>query len=259
MLRSILTTVTLTLALAACDQVVITDTLPTPQGQRQSTVPGGPQPAQRTDRNPFEGLTDARDSRVAAQAFIGVVNTVEPVAEQICRQQAPQLNCDFRIVVDDRPGNPPNAFQTEDEQGRPIIAFTLSLIGSVSNPDELAFILSHEAAHHIQGHLEAQRRNATLGAAIFGQLANQQGASPEAIARAQELGAAVGIRTFSQDFELEADRLGVVITAQAGFDPLEGAEFFLRLPNPSNRFLTTHPPNAERYDAVRAEVRRLGL
>jgi predicted Zn-dependent protease len=71
---------------------------------------------------------------------------------------------------------------------------------------------------------------------------------------AQRLGAEVGARSYSKDFELEADALGTVITARAGFDPLRGAEFFTRIPDPGDKFLGTHPPNASRIDVVRRTV-----
>lgn len=203
----------------------------------------------------------APDLRAQALSFVRTVATVEPVAEAEClRLSVPGRNCDFRIVVDDRPGMPPNAFQTVDAAGRPVIAFTLGLIAEARNADELAFVMAHEAAHHIAGHLERQNRNAILGAAVFGQLASALGTSdPAALRNAQELGAAVGARTYSQDFELEADALGTVIAVRAGFDPLLGAAFFDRIPDPGNRFLGTHPPNAARIETVRQTAAALGL
>lgn len=200
------------------------------------------------------------DQRSIARNFIAVLSAVEPVAEAQCRASNPLTNCDFRIVVDDRPGMPPNAFQTLDASGRPIIAFTLALIGQLQNPDELAFVMSHEAAHHILGHLDRQRQNATLGAQVFGSLAGSiSGGNAEQVRAAQELGAAVGARTYSKDFELEADALGTRITATAGYNPLLGAEFFFRIPDPGDRFLGTHPPNANRVAVVRAAAARLGF
>lgn len=186
-----------------------------------------------------------------ARSFVRVVRRVEPAAEAECRRRAPKRNCDFRIVVDDTPGAPPNAFQTVDATGRPIIAFTVALIDTAQNADELAFVMSHEAAHHISRHLERQNVNATLGAAVLGQLAGAAGASPVAIQAAQRLGATVGARSYSKDFELEADTLGAVITQNAGYDALRGAQFFTRVPDPGNEFLGTHPPNAARIEAVR--------
>ena len=91
--------------------------------------------------------TPTLSGRMAVRNFIKVVETVEPIVEATCRERAPQLNCDFRIVVDDRKGAPPNAFQTRDDTGRPIIAFTIPLIAIARNIDELAFIMAHEAAH----------------------------------------------------------------------------------------------------------------
>jgi predicted Zn-dependent protease len=196
----------------------------------------------------------------ALESFASVIRTVEPVAEAECRARTPQTNCDFRIVIDDRPGSPPNAYQTLDDDGRPIIAFTIPLIVDVLNRDEMAFILSHEAAHHIEGHLLRQRQNADFGAVIFGQMADIIGGSnPDTIQAAQEFGAALGARTYSKDFELEADALGTVIAAKAGYNPLRGAEFFFRIPDPGNSFLGTHPANADRLAIVQRTAAQFGF
>lgn len=185
-----------------------------------------------------------------AQDFLFVVQKVEPVAESVCRERRGSP-CNFQIVVDDRPGQAPNAFQTVDRNGRPILAFNISLIASVQNPDELAFVMGHEASHHILNHLEQQQRYAEAGALILSDIASARGGTTQDVQAAQELGAQIGARTFSKNFELEADELGTRIAAQAGFDPLLGAQFFIRLPDPGNRFLGTHPPNAQRMETVR--------
>jgi hypothetical protein len=205
-------------------------------------------------------LADPDDARARAQGFVAVVSAVEPVAEAECRAQGVVSNCDFQILIDDRRGMPPNAFQTRDAAGRPMIVFTVALIQDVRNTDELAFVMSHEAAHHILGHLDRQEANAARGAQVFGDLAAITGtASPEAIQAAQELGAAVGQRSYSKDFELEADALGTVIAARAGFNPLRGSEFFFRIPDPGNVFLSTHPRTADRVAIVRQVSEGLGF
>ncbi len=187
----------------------------------------------------------------AARRFINVVEAMEPVAEAECRARTPDQNCDFNIVVDDREGTSPNAFQTVDTAGRPILAFNIPLIASVRNADELAFVVGHEAAHHIARHLDRQRINASTGALVLAGLTALAGGGSDAVQSAQELGATVGARTYSKDFELEADELGTIITHKAGFDPVKGAAFFTRIPDPGNRFLGTHPPNASRVEIVR--------
>lgn len=224
------------LFLAACEPVPTTT---------QPTRPEAPA-AQPADTRPV-----SIRAREAARRFVTVVETVEPVAERECRRRAPGSNCDFLIVVDDRPNQPPNAFQTLDRAGRPVIAFNLALIATVRNEDELAFIMGHETAHHIRQHIARQRESAVAGAIIFGGLASITGGDAGAIEAAQRLGATVGARSYSKDFELEADELGTIIAARAGYDPVRGSAFFQRIPDPGNRFLGTHPPNAQRAQIVR--------
>ncbi len=219
------------LALAACEVPPAGSSDPTPT----AAVQAAPAPSVRT----------------SARSFVRVVNTLEPVAERECRARTTNVNCDFNIVVDDRPGQPANAYQTLDRQGRPIIAFTLALIADARNEDELAFVLGHEAAHHIAGHIGRQQQNAVAGAVIFAGLATLSGGDASAVRNAQELGAQVGARSYSKAFELEADALGTVITQKAGYDPVRGAAFFTRIPDPGDKFLGTHPPNAARIETVR--------
>jgi len=196
--------------------------------------------------------------RVAAETFLTVVSRVEPVAESYCRARGVVRNCDFRIVVDDRPGQPPNAFQTLDRLDRPVIGFTLALIADARNADELAFVLGHEAAHHIAGHIPKRADQALSGALVAGVLAQASGLSAEEVRAAQNLGAEVAARSYSKEFELEADALGAEIALAAGYDPMRGTGFFDRLPDPGDRFLGSHPPNAARKATVAATMRRLG-
>lgn len=190
-------------------------------------------------------------------SFTAVVQRVEPVAEAACRQRGNNSNCDFRILLDTRPGVPANAFQTVDPNGRPLLIVTAPLLRDMRNPDELAFVLGHEAGHHIAGHLNRKQASAVWGAVLAGTVLAAGGADAASIEAAQNLGAQVGSRTFSKQFELEADALGTVIAARSGFDPVQGAAFFARLPDPGDRFLGSHPPNAERQQVVRRVASRL--
>ncbi len=188
---------------------------------------------------------------VAAANFVSVVARMEPVIERECRDRNTAANCDFRIVVDDRPRQPPNAYQTLDPNGRPIIAFTLPLIVEARNVDELAFVLGHEAAHHIAEHIPRQQQTALTGALVLGVLTAASGGDAAAVRNAQDIGGTLGARRYAKDYELEADALGTVLAWDAGYDPERGAAFFARIPDPGNQFLGTHPPNASRIETVR--------
>lgn len=231
-------------SLAACGVA------PMPPSQRPAPldVPVGPLSYEEAPMSP----------QMAARTFVQVVAEVEPVAEALCRQKRPDLNCDFQIVVDDRSGQSPNAFHTLDQAtGRPLIGFNLPLIADARSADELAFVLGHEAGHHIAGHLTRTRDSAMTGAVVLGSLAAISGADEQTIQSFSNWGASVGARRYSKDFELEADVVGTVIAMRAGYDPVKGAGFFSRLPDPGDRFLGSHPPNAQRIEVVRRTANQL--
>lgn len=196
--------------------------------------------------------------QAAAENFITVVDRVEPVAEALCRDRTRgQADCDLQIVIDRRMDMPPNAFQTLDEAGRPVVGFTLALIADARNADELAFVLGHEASHHILGHIPRQQQTAMTGAVLGSVLGQITGADAAGMEEWQRIGASVGARRYSKAFELEADALGAEIAYYAGYDPVLGAGFFSRLPDPGNEFLGSHPANAQRQAQIAAVVARL--
>lgn len=216
-----------------------------------------PQPAAPTAQ--VADITPAPDTPVGARAsarnFVQVIGRMEPAVERECLARRTQpINCDFQFIVDDRAGLEPNAFQTVDNNGRPIIGFTLSLIGEARNADELAFVVGHEASHHILGHINRKSSAATMGAVILGGLASAYGGNPEAIESAQQMGAQFGSRYYSKDWELEADYLGAIITMNAGYDPEHGAQFFARIPDPGDKILGTHPARVARMAQVSRAV-----
>ncbi len=212
----------------------------------QTSVDDGPDlpPIQAQEAGP------KLSSRQAMNNYNAVVARLEPLAESICRQQAPNLNCDFMVVIDDRPATSPNAFQTLDSTGRPVIGFNVPLIQEARNQDEIAFVFAHEVAHHIEGHISRQQTNATVGGLLGGLAASAIGVGVDGTDLLTQAGVNVGARSYSKNFELEADALGTRIAAAGGYDPLRGAQFFFRIPDPGDQFLGTHPPNADRLRTV---------
>lgn len=137
---------------------------------------------------------------------------------------------------------------------------------AAANEAELAGVLAHEIAHIQQRHLprlvaEAKRaqipRLATVLAAIL--LSGTSGAGAQALATA---GAAAEMQhqlNFTRGFEQEADRLGLVALARAGFDTTGLPAFFERLQawnrlnegNAPPPFLRTHPVTSDRIAETR--------
>jgi len=189
--------------------------------------------------------------------FADVARRVEPVANGICRRMRPAGNCDFVIVIDERAGLPVNALQTVGRGGRPYLIFTRAIVEEFRNADEMAFVIGHEAAHYIEEHIDERARTAEVVSAAFEADAAAKGVSASGRERAAAIGHVLGARVYSKRFELEADALGTVIAHQAGFDPVRGAMFFTRLPDPGDQFLGTHPPNAARIGIVRQVASKL--
>ena len=191
------------------------------------------------------------------ERFAIAVRRMRPVLRETCKSTRPDLNCDFLIAIDPNPNSAPNAFQTVNGAGQPILAFTLTLLEDMYNADEVAFVIGHEGAHHILQHLERQDELARGGATLFEVLAAALGGSNRSVDAASEIGAAVGRRNYSKTFELDADRLGAQMTQKAGFDAVRGAAYFTRIPDPANRFFGTHPRNADRIAGVKSAVAEL--
>jgi Zn-dependent protease with chaperone function len=184
--------------------------------------------------------------------FLAVARDVEPVAEALCRTETPDQNCDFAILVDRDPRVGANAFQTLDRSGRPIIILTLGLVAILESDDELAFVLGHEAGHHIARHIPQQRESAAEGARVFGEIAMAGGGNARGTSAAPHSSGRRWARGPIRGAELEADAIGTAIAFRGRVTiPLRGLELFTRLPDPGMQFLSTHPPNAERMRVVR--------
>lgn len=243
--RSICLSAIAALAVTACTPVIVTDTPNVPPPARPTAEVTVIRPSATTPQSP----------RQAARNFLSVIRRMEPAIERECvARRSSNINCDFQFVVDDRLELEPNAFQTLDSTGRPIIGFTVSLIAAAQNADELAFVIGHEASHHILNHLDRKASSATAGAVILGGLAAAAGADPDTVSTIQRMGASVGSRVYSRDWELQADYMGAIVTMNAGYDPINGAEFFRRMPDPGDRILGSHPSRAARMGQVQRAV-----
>jgi predicted Zn-dependent protease len=192
-------------------------------------------PAGSDDVSATHGVTA---SRAGLSGFEVAVDRVLPVAAALCQTRRPEARCDFQIVIDGRYKVTPNAYQTLDADGRPVLGVTEGLLAAIANSDELAFVLAHEAAHHIAGH---------AGASFPNLLPDGDAAGASQSAAFHDL----------RRTELEADALGAEIVNLAGFDPLRGARFFLRLPDSGRAEHSTHPDHDTRWHHVSQAVRAL--
>lgn len=137
------------------------------------------------------------------------------------------------------------------------------LIFSADNESELASVLAHEIAHvtqrHIARKIQAQQKSSPLQiASLFGSillaLANPE-AGMAAISATSAAAQQASIN-YTRSNEKEADRIGIQILAQSGYDPNAAASFFgklaekYRLRSTPFAYLLTHPlPQSRIADA----------
>ena len=148
----------------------------------------------------------------------------------------------------------------------------LGLISTVSNRDELAAVLGHELSHVTQRHISRlisqQDKSAPwmIGAMILGALAASK--NPQVGSALITSGQAVAVQNqlnFSRDMEREADRVGLSVMTDAGFDPRGAGNMFEKLQqtsrlndNGSFGYLRSHPLSIERIAEVQARLQLTG-
>lgn len=154
----------------------------------------------------------------------------------------PQLSCDYPVGLVDQ--DVVNAYA----DGKKIYV-TRGMMRFIREDRELALVVAHELAHNTMGHIGKKSGNALLGALVDGVAAaygvNTQGAFSKAAGSA-----------YSQDFEMEADYVGLYAMARSGQDITDAANFWRRMgaANPGSiqqkGYFSSHPSSPERFVAI---------
>ena len=119
----------------------------------------------------------------------------------------------------------------------------------------MAVVMGHEIAHAVAKHSNerlSQQMVASFGAGLADMLlANRSATTRQTINILYGLGAQVGvILPYSRKHEYEADRLGLIFMAMAGYDPNEAVAFWQRMSGDGSgsvlEFMSTHPTDANR-------------
>lgn len=138
--------------------------------------------------------------------------------------------------------------------GGKMVVYT-GILQVTQNDAQLAAVLGHEAAHAVQRHgaeRVSQGLVAQIGAAAVAKAMERKDASARtAVLGAYGLGATIGVlNPYSREHEKEADYVGLLLMAEAGYDPREALRFWERFAAQEQRgmpeFLSTHPADATR-------------
>lgn len=144
------------------------------------------------------------------------------------------------------------------------VAFYTGILPICKDDNGIAVVMGHEIAHAIANHgaermsqAMALEMGGKLGAVLLGGKSQQ---TQQIFQTLYPIGAQVGvILPYSRDNELEADKMGLIFMAMAGYNPDTAIPFWQRMADMSKggknpQFLSTHPAENTRIDKIRASL-----
>ena len=218
-----------------------------------------------TNRSQLILVSTEEETKLGAQAYREVlaksptvksdryVTPVRRIGERLARAaERPDYKWEFAVIDDPKQVN---AFALP---GGKVAVYT-GILPVAQDSDGLAVVMGHEIAHVIARH-GAERMSqglaAELGANVLGAAA---GGGPQAnlLLAAYGLGAQLGVLLpYSRTQESEADHIGLILMAKAGYDPRAATGFWERMARASSgggtpEFLSTHPGHETREQQIR--------
>lgn len=153
---------------------------------------------------------------------------------------------EFNLVKDATP----NAFCMP---GGKVVVFE-GILPITQTEGGLAVVMGHEIAHAVAKHSNERMTDqmiAQYGASITDAFTTKKSELTRAgINTLYGLGAQAGILHYSRKHELEADRMGLIFLAMAGYDPTEAIAFWERMAASNTsaplEWMSTHPSDATR-------------
>lgn len=143
------------------------------------------------------------------------------------------------------------------------VAIYTGILPMAKNEAGLATVMGHEVAHATARH-GGQRMTVALGAQLLQlgaqvALGQKDTTTKRAIFGALGVGTTIGVvLPFSRSNESEADQIGLVYMARAGYDPNEAPQFWGRFAQTAGSsgsdFLSTHPSSGSRQQALAQQI-----
>ncbi len=218
-----------------------------------------------TKRSQLVLISEAEERKLGEEAYREFLKTaprsddprplevVRRVGERIARAaDRPDYAWEFTVVKDDKVVN---AFALP---GGKIAVYT-GLFSVAKDEAGLAVIMGHEVAHALARHgaeRMSQGRLAQIGETVLGAvLGGKSQVTREVVHQAYGVGVGVGIMLpFSRSHESEADHIGLILAAKAGYDPHAGIGVWRRMEQLGGKappeFISTHPSHGTRITQI---------
>ncbi len=159
---------------------------------------------------------------------------------------------EFNLVDD----NTPNAWCMP---GGKVVVYT-GILPFTKDDEGLACVMGHEIAHAVARHGNermSQQLMVTFGAiGLDVALREKPEQTKEIFNMAYGLGSTLGTLAYSRSHESEADKMGMIFMAMAGYDPSKSIGFWERMATGGGtstpEFLSTHPSHKTRIADLKA-------
>lgn len=242
------------LLLAGCAGLDIS----TPAPDAQATASSFEDTLTPTQRKEHERLVASYGGAYNDQKLQTLIQEV--TTRLVAASERPDLK--YRVTILNSPAI--NAFALPNGS----LYVTRGLLALANDTSELASVLSHEMAHVIANHAairEDQMKQAVLVSRVISDVVNDADLGALALAKSR-----MSLASFSRAQELEADAIGVGISARAGFDPYGASRFLTAMGKQAalrssgigqnatadaSDFLASHPATPERISIAIANAR----
>lgn len=143
------------------------------------------------------------------------------------------------------------------------VAFYTGIMPICQDEAGVAVVMGHEVAHAIANHGRERMSQGMVANGLLGTFGAALGQNPgltkQLLFQAVGIGAQVGMLKFSRQHESEADKIGLIFMAMAGYDPKEAPKFWERMSTMSGggeppEWLSTHPSHATRIADLNAAI-----
>ena len=181
------------------------------------------------------------------QRVRGIARRIEPLTG-VFRKDAPAWKWEVNVINSDEL----NAFCMPGGK----IAFYSGLIKQLNlSDDEIAIVMGHEISHALREHSREQVSEAVAAQTAIGVGAALLGLGEGSTNIAGTAYQALLATRFSRTHEAEADRIGLELTARAGYDPRAGVTLWQKMIKAGSggrppAFLSTHPAETARIAQI---------
>jgi predicted Zn-dependent protease len=242
--------------LSACSTVPVTGR------QQLDLVPSDQIMAMSADQyqkfmSEHEVVTGTEESRMVKRVGGRISSAVEKYLAQQNKSDILQgYNWEFNLVKDDSA----NAWAMP---GGKVVVYT-GILPITQDETGLATVMGHEVAHAVAHHGNERMSQALLaqlgGTALSVALSQNPSQTNELFMAAYGMGAQVGVLLpYNRLQESEADHLGLVFMAIAGYDPRKALDFWQRMAAQEKggappEYLSTHPAHETRIEQIKENL-----